>query len=126
MPLTFDNTQYEAKKARAAHNYSSLNYEISSFKKRYEEETKALKTRLNVYKVHVSATEESIRVSSDKLIRQSNLRFKAGEESLIEILKATETKLQMIDTILQLKLKRHEAVSNYLYNYAIDPQGVKR
>jgi len=40
------------------------------------------------------------------------------------MLKAAETKLQMIETILDLKTKRHEAVSNYLYNYAIDPERV--
>ena len=124
VPLSFDNTRYEANKASTMHNYSALNYQITSFAKRYKEETKALKTRLNIYKEHVSKTEKSIRNNSNKLIKQSNLRFKAGEESLIEILKATQIQLEIVDTILQFKQQRHRAVSDYLYNYAINPQGV--
>jgi len=124
VPLSFDNTRYEANRASSMHNYSALNYQIISFAKRYKEETKALKTRLNIYKEHVSKTEKSIKEDSHLLIKQSNLRFKAGEESLIEILKATQTQLQIVDTILQFKQQRHRAVSDYLYNYAINPQGV--
>lgn len=124
VPLSFDNTRYEANRASSMHNYSALNYQIISFAKRYKEETKALKTRLNIYKEHVSKTEKSIKKDSNLLIKQSNLRFKAGEESLIEILKATQTQLQIVDTILQFKQQRHRAVSDYLYNYAINPQGV--
>jgi len=124
VPLSFDNTRYEANRASSMHNYSALNYQIISFSKRYKEETKALKTRLNIYKEHVSKTEKSIKKDSNQLIKQSNLRFKAGEESLIEILKATQTQLQIVDTILQFKQQRHRAVSDYLYNYAINPQGI--
>ena len=124
VPLSFDNTGYEANRASSIHNYSALNYQIDSFTKHYKEDTKALKTRLNIYKEHVSKTEESIKNDSYKLIKQSNLRFQAGEESLIEILKATQIQLQIVDTILQFKQQRHSAVSSYLYNYAINPQGV--
>ena len=124
VPLSFDNTQYEANRASSMHNYSALNYQTISFSKRYTEETRALKTRLSIYKEHVSKTEKSIKKDANLLIQQSNLRFKAGEESLIEILKATQTQLQIVDTILQFKQQRHRAVSDYLYNYAINPQGV--
>ena len=54
------------------------------------------------------------------------MRFRAGEESLISMLKATETKLQMIETILELKIDRHNAVAKYMYDYAIDPKGVSK
>lgn len=124
LPLSYDNTQYEANKASALHNYTALNYRIKALLKRYKEETEALKTRLNIYHEHVSKTEASIKQDSSTLIYQSGLRFKAGEESLIEMLKATQTRLQIAETILLFKQQRHQAVSDYLYNYAINPQGV--
>lgn len=124
VPLSFDNTRYEAHKSSTMHNYSSLNYQIAFFKKRYKEQTKALKARLNIYKENFSKIDTSIKNDSYELIKQSNLRFHVGEESLLGILKATQTQLQIVNTILQFKLQRQIAISNYLYNYAINPQGV--
>jgi hypothetical protein len=123
IPLAF-GYKNEAERASAMHTYASALHELKAFQKRYAQDTKALKTRLYIYKNHVSDTESSIKLSTDKLISQSKMRFKAGEESFISMLKSAEIKLQMIETIIELKTKRHESVANYLYNYAIDPQKV--
>ena len=123
IPLAF-GSKNEAERAAAMHTFAAARHELEAFQKRYAQDTKALKTRLDIYRNHVTNTESSIRLSTDTLISQSRMRFVAGEESFISMLKAAETKLQMIETILDLKTKRHEAVSNYLYNYAIDPERV--
>jgi len=123
IPLAF-GAKNEAERAAAMHTFAAARYELEAFQKRYAQDTKALETRLDIYRNHVTNTESSIKLSTDTLISQSHMRFVAGEESFISMLKAAETKLQMIETILELKTKRHEAVSNYLYNYAIDPERV--
>ncbi len=126
IPLNFGSKKYESMRAAALQNYSAASYELEAFAQRYTNESKALKRQLKIYKKYVKDIERSITKASGKLIAQSKERFAAGEDSLIELLKATETKLQMIDTILKLKLQRHEAVTGYLNKYAIDPQGVMK
>ncbi len=85
-----------------------------------------MENRLEIYTKYLKTSDKLIRDSSNTLIKQSNMRFRAGEESLISMLKATETKLQMIETILELKIDRHNAVAKYMYDYAIDPKGVSK
>jgi len=123
LPLAF-GTNNEAQRATALHNYASARHELQAFHRQYLADTQALKKRLSIYTDYVAKTEDSIRLSINTLIEQSHMRFIAGEESFIAMLKAAETKLQMIETIIDLKIKRHTAVSNYLYNYAIDPERV--
>ena len=123
LPLSF-GAKNDAERAAAMHTYEAARAELEAFKNRYAQDTRALKKRLDIYFNHVSKTEASIRLSSDTLIDQSRMRFKAGEASFLDMLKAAETKLQMIETILTLKTSRLDAVYNYLDRYAVDPQGV--
>jgi len=122
LPLAF-GAKNEAERAAAMQRYEAARRELEAFKNRYAQQTRALKQRLEIYLRHVKAGEKSIALSSDTLIEQSRMRFKAGEESLIGMLKAAETKLQMIETILNLKQSRLEAVYRYLDEYAVDPEG---
>ena len=124
MPLNFGSSKSQAKKTAALKELSAINYEIESFKQKHQKETNALKRHLEIYNKYVKQTEKSIKQASNKLVKQSKLRFSAGEDSFVELLKATETKLGMIDNIFALKLKRHSAVFSYLNRYAIDPKGV--
>ncbi len=126
LPLSYGSNKFEAKKAAALQKLSATNFEIKAFAKRYLEESKALKRQLNIYKKYVKASEEQIKQASNELISQSKMRFSAGEESLLGVLQATQTKLNMIQNILDLKLKRHNSVADFLYTYAIDPQGVTK
>lgn len=123
LPLAF-GTNNEAQRVAALHSYAAARYELQAFRRQYLADTQALKKRLRIYTDHVAKSEDSIRLSLNTLIEQSHMRFMAGEESFIAMLKAAETKLQMIETVIDLKTKRHTAVSNYLYNYAIDPESI--
>ena len=123
IPLAF-GAKSDAGRAAAMHTYEAARQELEAFKNRYAQQTRALKQRLDIYLRHVKSAERTIALSADTLIEQSRMRFKAGEESLIGMLKAAETKLQMIETILDLKQSRLEAVYRYLDEYAVDPQGV--
>jgi hypothetical protein len=114
----------ESKKAALLKRLSAALHTTESLKREYGEDTKVLHTRLRIYKEQVQTTERSIRLSADTLIRQSRMRFEAGEESLVQMLKAIETKLALIETILELKLKRHNAVADYMDKYAIDIERV--
>ncbi len=125
LPLSYGSGN-EAARAAAMHTYAAARNELEAFRKEYAQESEALKTRLENYKNHVTIMENSIKISADTLIEQSRMRFKAGEESLISMLKSAETKLQMTETILDMKTKRHKAVSEYIYKYAIDPKGVTK
>ncbi|MCF6201832.1 MAG: TolC family protein, partial [Hydrogenimonas sp.] len=125
VPLAFGSGN-EAARAAAMHTYAAARNELESFAKEYKEETSSLKARLENYKRNVTVMENSIKISADTLIEQSRMRFKAGEESLISMLKSAETKLQMTETIIDLKKRRHKAVSEYIYRYAIDPKGVTK
>ncbi|WP_415397570.1 hypothetical protein [Sulfurimonas sp. CS5] len=124
IPLTYGSSKNEAKKEAALQRLSSVSHELKAFENSYKQETITLKNRIAIYRQYLKNTERSITSSADKLIAQSNMRFLAGEESLISMLKATETKLQMIETILQLKIQRHSAVGKYMYKYAIDPKEI--
>ncbi len=126
VPLRFGSNKTQALKAKALASLLATNYEIKAYQRRYENESKALQRQLKIYKKYVKDIERSIKEASTRLIAQSKERFNAGEDSLIELLKATETKIQMIDAILQLKLQRHNAVTSYMAKYAIDPQGVMK
>ncbi len=125
IPLALGNKQ-QASRASALHALQASNYELEGFKNRYAHESAAIESRLRIYNKYLNTSDRLIRESSNKLIEQSNMRFRAGEESLIAMLKATETKLQMIETILELKIDRHNAVAQYMYDYAIDPKGVSK
>jgi len=125
LPLNF-GAKSEAKRAAAMSSAAAASYELESFRNSYRYESSALKSRLDIYTKYLSSTENSIKESANLLIKQSNMRFKAGEESFISMLKATETKLQMIETILELKIDRRNAVAKYMYKYAIDPNGVSK
>ncbi|MRJ01848.1 MAG: hypothetical protein GXO19_01785 [Epsilonproteobacteria bacterium] len=103
---------------------SALLKEVDQLKIQYGQDTRVLKERLRVYRDHVSRTEHSIELSADTLIRQSQMRFKAGEEGLMEMLKAVETKLALLETILQLKLKRRNIIADYMERYGIDIERV--
>ena len=125
VPLNY-GSKNEAKRAAAMSNAASVSYELEALRNSYRYESSALKSRLDIYTKYLTSTEISIKKSADLLIKQSNMRFKAGEESFIAMLKATETKLQMIEAILELKIDRHNAVAKYMYEYAIDPHGVSK
>jgi outer membrane protein TolC len=122
LPLAF-GAKNDAERAAAMHTYEAARRELEAFKNRYAQQTRALKQRLDIYLSHVKKSEKTIALSADTLIEQSRMRFKAGEEGLIGMLKAAETKLQMIETILELKTNRLEAVYRYLDEYAVDPEG---
>ncbi len=124
IPLAYGSSQNEAKKEAALQSLSASTYALKAFENSYYQETITIKNRIAIYKEYLKNTERDITQSADKLISQSNMRFLAGEESLISMLKATETKLQMIETILQLKTQRHNAVGAYMYKYAIDPKEI--
>ena len=114
----------QAQQVAALHQLSASNYELEAFRNSYIHNTSTLENRLEIYTKYLSSTENSIMKLSNVLIKQSNMRFRAGEDSFISMLKATETKAQMIESILDLKIDRHNAVAKYMYDYAIDPQGV--
>lgn len=125
IPLNFGEKN-EAKRAKAMSEMSAANYELESLRNQYRHESSALKSRLDIYKKYLLSSEKIIVAQANQLINQSNMRFMAGEESFLSMIKATETKLKMIETILDLKLQRHNAVAQYMYEYSIDPQGVKK
>jgi len=125
VPLNY-GSKNEAKRAAAMSNAASASYELEAFRNSYRYESSALKSRLDIYTKYLTSTESTIQKSANLLVKQSNMRFKAGEESFISMLKATETKLQMIETILELKMDRRNAVAQYMYEYAIDPNGVSK
>ncbi len=125
LPLALGDKN-QAKRASALHSLNAANYELETFRNNYIHESSAMENRLEIYTKYLKTSDQLIRESSNKLIQQSNMRFRAGEESLISMLKATETKLQMIETILELKIDRHNAVAKYMYDYAIDPKGVSK
>ncbi len=114
----------EAARSAAMHAYSAARMEAESLKRGYESASRALRERLELYLTKVQSFEASINLTTDTLIEQSRLRFKAGEESLLSMLKAAETKLQMIETLNALKMRRHDAVANFIDRFAIDPEGV--
>jgi len=125
LPLNY-GSKNEAKKAAAMSSAAAASYELEAFRNSYRYESSTLKSRLDIYTKYLTSTESSIQKSANLLVKQSNMRFKAGEESFISMLKATETKLQMIETILELKIDRRNAVAQYMYEYAIDPNGVSK
>ncbi len=125
LPLAFGEKK-QASRASALHALHAANYKLDTFKDRYAYESAAIESRLRIYRKSLKASDRLIRESSNKLIEQSNMRFRAGEESLISMLKTTEIKLQMIEAILELKIDRHNAVAKYMYDYAIDPKGVSK
>ncbi len=125
MPLAYGEKN-QAARASAMHSLNASNYELETFRNNYIHESSAMQKRLEIYTKYLKTSDKLIRESSNTLIKQSNMRFRAGEESLISMLKATETKLQMIETILELKIDRHNAVAKYMYDYAIDPRGVSK
>ncbi|MCF6339905.1 MAG: TolC family protein [Sulfurimonas sp.] len=125
VPLAFGEKN-QAQRASAMSALNASNYELETFRNNYIHESNVMERQLNIYKKYLKASDKLIRESSDKLIQHSNMRFRAGEESLISMLKATETKVQMIEAILELKIDRHNAVAQYMYNYAIDPKGVSK
>ena len=110
----------EAKRAALSKEISATLHELQGLQESWAQESRALKQRLEIYIEHVSKTEESIKLSANTLIEQSRMRFRAGEESLFSMLKAIETKLNLIETILDLKLRRHNAVADYMQKYAVD------
>jgi len=110
----------EARKAAIAKEVAATLYELQDMQNSWAQQSRALKQRLEIYKEHVSKTEESIKLSANTLIEQSRMRFQAGEESLFSMLKAIETKINLIETILDLKLRRHNAVADYMHKYAVD------
>jgi len=110
----------EAQKKAILKNLHSAIQTLHALEDSYAQESRALKQRLNIYFEHVSKTEDSIKLSANTLIEQSQMRFKAGEESLFGMLKAIETKLSMIETILDLKIRRHNAVADYMQKYAVE------
>lgn len=116
----------EAKRAIAMSKISASNYKLKALKNSYKHDSIALKNRLDIYTKYLKLTEKSMQDSADKLIQHSNMRFLAGEESLLSMLKAVETKIAMIESMLGLKIDRRNAVSKYMYDYAIDPNGVKK
>lgn len=116
----------EAKRAIAMSQTSAANYKLEAFHNHYRHESNALKQRIDIYKKYLLSSEKTILQHANQLIKQSNMRFLAGEESFLSMIKATETKLSMIETILNLKIERHNAVAQYMYDYSIDPQGVKK
>ncbi len=125
LPLAYGDKN-QAARASAMHSLNASNYELETFRNNYIHESSAMENRLEIYRKYLKTSDKLIRDSSNTLIKQSNMRFRAGEESLISMLKATETKLQMIETILELKIDRHNAVAKYMYDYAIDPKGVSK
>lgn len=125
IPLNFGEKN-EAKRSMAMSEMSAANYELETLRNQYRHESSALKSRLDIYKKYLLSSEKIILLQANQLINQSNMRFMAGEESFLSMIKATETKLKMIETILDLKLQRHDAVAQYMYQYSIDPQGVKK
>jgi len=125
MPLAIGEKN-QASRAAAISQLEATNYEMEYFKNSYENETLTLKSRLEIYKKYLYSSEEYIKKNANILIEQSNMRFRAGEESFISMLKATETKLQMIETILGLKIDRHNAVAKYMYDYAVNPKEIKK
>ncbi|MBD3842954.1 MAG: TolC family protein [Campylobacterales bacterium] len=118
--------QNEAKRALNMKQISAANYELEALRDQYRHESSALKSRLDIYKKYLFSSEKTIIQNANELIKQSNMRFMAGEENFLSMIKATETKLSMIETILNLKLERHNAVAQYMYDYSVDPQGVKK
>jgi len=110
----------KAQKRAVFKNLNSTIQTLHALEDSYAQESRALKQRLNIYFEHVSKTEDSIKLSANTLIEQSQMRFKAGEESLFGMLKAIETKLSMIETILDLKIRRHNAVADYMQKYAVE------
>ncbi|MFT7860146.1 MAG: TolC family protein [Sulfurimonas sp.] len=125
LPLNI-GAKNEAQQAAAMSQLSAANYKLESYRKQYRYESSALQQRLDTYKKYLLSSEKTIISDANLLIKQSNMRFLAGEESFLSMIKATETKLNMIETILDLKLQRHNAVAQYMYQYSIDPQGVKK
>lgn len=125
LPLNFGKKN-EAKKIAVLSNISAKSNELKTFQNSYLYESNALKNRLNTYNQYLSLTEQELKKSANLLIKRSNIRFKAGEESLIEMLKATEIKLQTIESLFNLKIDRHNAITEYMYKYAINPQGVSK
>ncbi|WP_457596294.1 TolC family protein [Hydrogenimonas sp.] len=123
LPLSF-GAKNEAQRLAAMKLYESARQELESLQRRYSADTRALHRRIVIYREHLKNSEHSIALSADTLIEQSRMRFKAGEESLLELLKAAETKLQMIETILSLKTQRLDAVADYMDRYAVDPLAI--
>ena len=119
IPL-YKGSANEAKRAAIAKEISAAIFDLQATQQSWAQESRALKQRLEIYLEHVSKTEESIKLSANTLIEQSRMRFRAGEESLFSMLKAIETKLNLIETILDLKLRRHNAVADYMQKYAVD------
>ncbi len=125
IPLAIGNRN-EAQRSAALHAYEAARSEMEALNRAYESASGALSERLSLYSTKVQMFESSINLTTDTLIEQSRLRFKAGEESLLSMLKAAETKLQMIETLIALKIKRHDAVAQFIDRYAIDPEGVTK
>ncbi len=125
IPLSFGKKS-EAERMAAMHAYSAAKSEAEAMRRAYKSSSDALRERLDLYNTRVREFESSIKLTADTLIEQSRMRFKAGEESLLSMLKAAETKLQMIETLIALKTKRHDAVAEFIENYAVDPKGVTR
>ncbi len=125
LPL-YKGSGNEAKRAAIAREISAKLYDLKALQNSWAQESRALKQRLNIYFAHVSKTEKSIKLSANTLIEQSRMRFQAGEENLFSMLKAIETKLGLIETILDLKLKRHNSVADYMQKYAVDVERILR
>ncbi len=125
IPLSFGKRS-EAQRMAAMHAYAAARSEAEAIRRAFKSASEALRERLDLYNMRVREFESSIKLTADTLIEQSRMRFKAGEESLLSMLKAAETKLQMIETLIALKTKRHDAVAEFIENYAVDPKGVTR
>ncbi|WP_456402001.1 TolC family protein [Hydrogenimonas sp.] len=125
VPLSFGKRS-EAERVAALHDYSAAKREKEALERSYRAASEALRKRLGLYTSKVERFEASINLTTETLIEQSRMRFKAGEESFLSLLKAAETKLQMIETLLTLKTKRHEAIIQFIDAYAVDPEGANR
>ncbi len=113
----------EQMRAAALHDHTAARREKEALERSYRAASEALRKRLGLYTSKVERFEASIDLTTETLIEQSRMRFKAGEESFLSLLKAAETKLQMIETLIELKTKRHEAIVQFLDAYAVDPEG---
>ncbi len=119
LPLAISKAD-ESKRLALLKATNSALYELKDFQNSYKNEKEALKSRLELYEKSLAKTERSMRFSADTLIKQSRLRFRAGEENILSILKAIETKISIIENILKLKLDRHNSVADFMSRYAID------
>ncbi|MRI83238.1 MAG: hypothetical protein C6I00_02350 [Nitratiruptor sp.] len=125
IPLATSSSTKRAKEA-ARKELLAAHYELERFTLEYRQERERLKRRLQLYQQRLQNLESSMEDLAQSLVEQSQKRFLAGEEGVLGLLKALESRLALVETILQTKLDHLEAIAEYMERYGIEIERVFR